>query len=278
MNENGVTREHGKSFFSQGGPARRVSFPRTRNRVAHTGAREARDPIDAASAPSHARIRRHGGPPRGAKLPGRDHVEPVRVCPSRCTAGLVPLREYDRARRARDLTLSSSPRLHRPPPHQRAAQPSHGQGVLRTRRRRDAPRGGALSSRLGLGGSAGRASTRVARDALGGALDALQDPPPQDAPAFAGDRRRAPGVPGRLRAQALRASSFRARAVPRDVSSRGGPAGRGGLFQFPAEQRRRRRRRARGPRRAVEAGEARGHVPCPVLDRNPSVPALQAER
>jgi hypothetical protein len=177
-----------------------------------------------------------------------------------------------------DLTLSSSPRLHRPPPHQRAAQPSHGQGVLRTRRRRDAPRGGALSSRLGLRGSAGRASTRVASDALGGARDAFQDPPPQDAPACAGDRRRAPGVPGRLRAQALRAFSFRARAVPRDVSSRGGPAGRGGLFQFPAEQRRRRRRRARGPRRAVEAGEARGHVPCPVRDRDPSVTALQAER
>ena len=54
--------------------------------VAHTGARAARDPVDAASAPSRVRIRRHGGLPRGAKLPGRDHVEPVRVSPSRRTA------------------------------------------------------------------------------------------------------------------------------------------------------------------------------------------------
>jgi hypothetical protein len=138
MNENEVERNARALkvvFFStlKGGPARRVSFPRTRNRVAHTGAREAREPIDAASAPSHARIRRHGGPPRGAKLPGRDHVEPVRVCPSRRTAGLVPLREYDRARRARDRGPDSVlfPAPPPPPsaPASRSAKPRTGRST-----------------------------------------------------------------------------------------------------------------------------------------------------
>ena len=127
---------------------------------------------------------------------------------------LVPLREAARTR-AVPATWPSSPPAPPPPPSAPgAAQSSHGQGVLRARRRRDAPGGGALPRRLGLGGSASRSSTfleNVARDALGGARDAFQDPPPQDAPAFSGDRRRARGVPGRLRAQALRA--FRARAI-----------------------------------------------------------------
>ena len=81
-----------------------------------------------------------------------------------------------------------------------------------------------------------------------------------------GDRRRARGVPGRLRAQALRA--FRARAIARDA--------RDGHFLFAAEQ-----PPAPPPPRsraspAVDAGEARGHVPAPA--RDPAVPPPGAER
>ena len=237
--------------------------------VAHTGARAARDPVDAASAPSRVRIRRHGGLPRGAKLPGRDHVEPVRVSPSRRTAvpGSPP-RGCTRAPCLRpDTSLpprASTASLRTSEPLSQATDRAfyeHGGDamlleVARCRADSDSEEAPAVRQRSWRTWRATLSAARVTPSKI--LLPKKCPPSPATAgarAAFRDDSARKPSEPS-ARERSPETPETDIFCSPRAASAPPPPR--------------------REPRRAVDAGEARGHVPAPA--RDPAVPPPGAER